>query len=303
MRLVYLGTPEMAVPPLRALHEAGHEIVLVISGADKRRGRGGRRSPSPVKAAALELGLSVSDDPDDVLACGAQLGVVVAYGRLLRPHLLAEVPMVNLHFSLLPRWRGAAPVERALLAGDDTTGVCLMAVDEGLDTGCVYDRVEVEIASMDAAALRAELVERGTRMLVGRLEGLAGPDGLGPCTPQPDEGVTYAEKLRPDDLRLDLGAPAPQLARVVRVGGAWTTWRGERLKVLAAHVVDDDELAPEDVAASPGTVVSVGRAPALRCGSGVLVLDRVQPSGRGAMAATDWANGARPIGTVVDGDG
>ena len=117
-RLVFLGTPEIAVPPLRALHEAGHDIALVVSRPDRRRGRGGSLSPSPVKEAALELGLPVTDRVDDVIDAGAELGVVVAYGRLIRPHVLAAVPMVNMHFSLLPRWRGAAPVERAILAGD-----------------------------------------------------------------------------------------------------------------------------------------------------------------------------------------
>ena len=127
-RLVYLGSPEAAVAPLRALHAAGHDIVLVVSQPDRRRGRGGAMSPSPVKAAALELGVPVTERIDDVVESGAELGVVVAYGRLIRPHVLAAVPMVNLHFSLLPRWRGAAPVERAILAGDTVTGVCVMDV-------------------------------------------------------------------------------------------------------------------------------------------------------------------------------
>ena len=137
-RLVYLGTPALAVAPLRALHAAGYDIPLVVSAPDRRRGRGGATMPSPVKAAALELGLDVTADPDDVLDVDADLGVVVAYGRLIKPHLLEALPFVNLHFSLLPRWRGAAPVERAILAGDDVTGVCLMAVEEDLDTGGVY---------------------------------------------------------------------------------------------------------------------------------------------------------------------
>ena len=142
MRLVYLGTPEMAVPSLRALVDAGHEIVLVVTGVDKRRGRGGDLSPSPVKAAALELGLPVSHDVDDVLDVverrGAELGVVVAFGRIIKPHVLEAVPMINGHFSLLPRWRGAAPVERALLAGDEVTGVWVRALEETLVTGVVY---------------------------------------------------------------------------------------------------------------------------------------------------------------------
>ena len=136
-RLVFLGTPDASVVPLRALADAGHHIALVVSQPDRRRGRGRQTSPSPVKAAALELGLPVTDDVDDALAVGADLGVVVAFGRLIRPHVLAALPMVNIHFSLLPRWRGAAPVERAILAGDARTGVDLMGVEEGLDTGAV----------------------------------------------------------------------------------------------------------------------------------------------------------------------
>src|SRR3954470_10866093 len=124
-RLVYLGTPEMAVEPLRALPAPGCEIALVVTRADAKRGRGGALVASPVKQAALELGLPVTDRIDDVLDVGADLGVVVAYGRIIRPHVLDELAMVNIHFSLLPRWRGAAPVERAILAGDDVTGVCV----------------------------------------------------------------------------------------------------------------------------------------------------------------------------------
>ena len=126
-RLVFLGTPGTAVPALRGLAAAGHEIPLVVSRPDRRRGRGPQLSPSPVKAAALELGLPVTARIDDVLAVEAELGVVVAFGRLIKPHVLAHLEMVNVHFSLLPRWRGAAPVERAILAGDTETGVCLMA--------------------------------------------------------------------------------------------------------------------------------------------------------------------------------
>lgn len=144
MRLAYFGTPEMAVPPLQALVAAGHDVALVVTRVDKRRGRGSELSPSPVKAAALELGLPVSHSVDDVLGRDIELGVVVAFGQLIKPHVLTEVPMVNMHFSLLPRWRGAAPVERALLAGDTETGVCLMQLEEGLDTGPIYDNLEAK---------------------------------------------------------------------------------------------------------------------------------------------------------------
>jgi methionyl-tRNA formyltransferase len=291
MRLAYLGTPEMAVPPLRALHDAGHEVVLVVTGADKRRGRRGAPTPSPVKAAATELGLAVSHDPDDLLGVDAELGVVVAYGRLLRPHLLAHLDMVNLHFSLLPRWRGAAPVERALLAGDPVTGVCVMKVDEGLDTGCVYEAAEVPIeAHTTAAELRSRLVEVGCELLVRSLA-----DGLGACTPQDAEGVTYASKLDRNDLHLDWALPGSQLDRVVRLGGAWTTFRGETFKVHEATI----EPAVEGLDGVPGTVVGDPRSVAVRTGDGLLRLQRVQPAGKAAMAAADWANGARPVGEVL----
>lgn len=290
MRIVYLGTPDMAVPPLRALHTVGHDVALVVSGADKRRGRGRATSPSPVKAAAQELGLAVSADPDDVRDVGAELGVVVAYGRIIRPHVLARVPMVNLHFSLLPRWRGAAPVERAILAGDDRTGVCVMDVEESLDTGGVHARAEVPLGDrITAAELRAELVAIGTDLLVATLGA-----GLGRAEPQAEEGVTYAAKLTPADLELHWDRPAAELHRIVRVGGAWTTFRGERFKVLAA------DLVPADLPVSPDGPASVPppgvlRGTSVRCGDGsFLELRSVQPAGRPAMDAASWANGARP---------
>jgi methionyl-tRNA formyltransferase len=260
VRLVFLGTPEMAVPPLEALVVAGHDVALVVTGADKRRGRGGRMSPSPVKAAAERLGLAVSHDVDDVLTVGAELGVVVAFGRIVRPHVLAEVPMVNLHFSLLPRWRGAAPVERALLAGDEMTGVCVMEVEEGLDTGGVYSRVDVPIGpATTAAELRHRLVEVGTQLLVETLDA-----GLG--EPEPQLGApTYAAKIDPAELRIDWSAPAAHIHRLIRLGGAWTTFRGARVKVHEADLLD-----------------------------GGLVPTIVQPEGKPRMAYDAWRNGARP---------
>ncbi len=229
MRLVFLGTPALAVPPLRALVDAGHDVVLVVTGGDRRRGRGSATSPSPVKAAAEELGLRVSHDIDDVLAVDAELGVVVAYGRIIRPHVLAALPMINMHFSLLPRWRGAAPVERALLAGDTVTGVDIMAVEAALDSGPIYARRTVPIGERATVAdLRAALVEAGTDLLI---ETLSGPLPA----PRPQEGEpTTAPKIDPAELRLDWSRPAVELDRWVRVGGAWTTFRDRRLKVVAA---------------------------------------------------------------------
>lgn len=260
MRLVYLGTPAMAVPPLEALVEAGHDIALVVTGADKRRGRGSGTSPSPVKAAAERLGIRVSHAVDDVLGLGADLGVVVAFGRLIKPHVLAEVPMVNLHFSLLPRWRGAAPVERALLAGDEVTGVCVMAVEEGLDTGGVYAVEEVPIGPTTTAdELRRTLVDVGTRLLVDTLDA-----GLGSPTEQVGTPV-YAAKIDPAELRIDWSQPVEQIDRLIRLGGAWTTFRGARCKIHEADLVE-----------------------------GRIVPTVVQPEGKPRMAYDAWRNGARP---------
>ena len=286
MRLAFLGSPPAAVPTLRALVDAGHQVVLVVSGPDKRRGRGAGLSPTPVKAAAIELGLAVSDQLDDVVGSGAELGVVVAYGRIIGVSILDAVPMVNLHFSLLPRWRGAAPVERAILAGDDRTGVCVMDVAEGLDTGDVHAVREVEIDSRETAAeLTDRLATVGADLLVATLG-----SGLGVGVPQSDEGVTYAHKLTSEDRHLDWGRSAVELSRVVRIGGAWTTFRGERFKVVEAVPVERSVTGP--VGTVVDGVVACGGATALE-------LTKVQPQGRQAMDAASWANGARANGDVL----
>lgn len=279
-RLVYLGTPDVAVPPLRALVDAGFDVALVVSAADKRRGRGGRLVPSPVKQAALDLGLPVTDRVDDVIAAGADLGVVVAFGRLIKRPVLERVPMVNLHFSLLPRWRGAAPVERAILAGDGETGVCLMALEEGLDTGGVYRRAVEAIGDDDTLdELRGRLVDVGSALLVDALRG-----GLGQPEPQDGE-VTYAHKLTPEEYRLDFDRSAVENHRVVRLGGAWCTFRDRRLKVWRTSVVERPESDVE-----PGQL----RGLVVACGTGGLELVEVQPEGKPRMAARDWRNGAQP---------
>ncbi|MCU1452515.1 MAG: fmt [Acidimicrobiales bacterium] len=288
-RLVYLGTPEMAVPPLIALLDAGFDIPLVITRADKRRGRRGLPAPSPVKVTALDRGLRVSHDVDDALTVGAELGVVVAFGRIIKPHVLDQLPMVNVHFSLLPRWRGAAPVERAILAGDATTGVCVMAVDETLDTGAVYARQPVTIRrGSSAEQLRAQLVEVGGRLLVDTLL-----SGLGEAEAQVGE-PTYAEKLSSADLFLDWQRPAEDLVRMVRVGGAWTTFRGRRFKVHGAVAIPD-----EVGAGQPGEL----HGDLVTTATGVLQLTEVQPEGRARVRFTEWCNGAHPVGGEVLGHG
>lgn len=270
----------MAVPPLDALCDAGFDVALVVTGADKRRGRRTEPTPTPVKVAALARGIPVSDDPSDATTVGADLGVVVAYGAILRRPLLEAVPMVNLHFSLLPRWRGAAPVERAILAGDDHTGVCVMAVEEGLDTGGLHASTALAIRrSSTAEELGAQLTAVGSKLLVDTLRA-----GLGEPAPQVGE-ATYAAKLRPEDLCLAWDRPAVELARVVRVGGAWTTFRGRRLKVHGARAWP---VSPSDSA--PGAL----DGDRVATGDGTLQLVTVQPEGKTPVPWADWVNGARP---------
>jgi methionyl-tRNA formyltransferase len=262
-------------------------VEVVVTRADKRRGRNAPPSPSPVKAAALELGLPVTTRIEEVLDADVKLGVVVAFGRIIKDDILERVPMVNAHFSLLPRWRGAAPVERAILAGDKETGVCLMAIDAGLDTGPVYRCEKLVIGDDETAEqLRARLSDLGARMLVESLE-----EGLGEPTPQEGD-ATYAAKLEQADLHLHWDRPAVELHRIVRVGRAWTTWRGRRLLVLDARLAPGDEGS-----GPPGTL----NGDVVATGEGGLRLVRVQPEGRAAVGAADWLRGARPSAGEVLG--
>jgi methionyl-tRNA formyltransferase len=278
-RLAYLGTPATAVPPLQALAEAGQGPEVVVTRPDRRRGRGGGLAPSPVKQAASDLGIAVVHETRALLGSGLDLGVVVAYGRIIPADVLTEVPMINLHFSLLPRWRGAAPVERALLAGDGSTGVCVMQIEEGLDTGGVYACEETPIGEQDdLVTLRQRLVAMGSRLLVATLSGPLPPPRLQEGEP------TYAEKIDQRELRLDWEQPAVTLARLVRLGRAWTTFRGHRLRVLQA-------VAEPGATRLPAGALIDGSVAA---GGGRLRLLSVQPEGRAAMSLDDWVRGARP---------
>jgi methionyl-tRNA formyltransferase len=282
-RLAFLGTPEMAVGPLRALVGAGHDVALCVTRVDRRRGRGGEVTPSPVKEAATSLGIPVSHAMEDVATAGVELGVVVAFGRIIPADLLERVPMVNLHFSLLPRWRGAAPVERAILAGDTETGVCVMKVEEGLDTGPVYSRRSVALDDdIDLSALRERLVGVGSALLVETLaNGWAGLP-----VPEPQRGVaTTAAKLTKEDFHLRWEDTAEQLHRVVRLGQAWTTFRGKRLSILRAS-----HEALEVVEDPPGTLLGTSVA----TGQGILHLLEVKPESRTPVPAQDWLRGVRP---------
>jgi len=291
VRVAYFGTPDDAVPPLRALVDAGHDVALVVTQPDRRRGRGTATTPSPVKVAAEELGLPVRTPDrarelvDELLALRADAGVVVAFGQLLPASVLttARLGFLNLHFSLLPRWRGAAPVERAILAGDAETGVCVMALDEGMDTGPVYRHLATPIGEHETAGeLRARLVELGTPLLVETVALL--PD----LEPIPQVGeATHAAKLEVDQFRLDWTRSAAELDRVVRAGnprpGAWTELDGQRIKVLRSVPGDPADGEPGDL--SDDGVVMTGDG-------GLRVLD-VQPAGKGPMPVAAWLAGRR----------
>jgi len=290
-RVVYFGTPEVAVPPLQAMYRSGHDVALVVTRPPKRRGRRQAPTPSPVAAAATEMGLAVTCDLSDALHVEADLGIVVAYGEHIPDEVLERRRTVNLHFSLLPRWRGAAPVERAILAGDAETGVCLMDVASEIDTGAVYRRASTPIEPQESATeLRARLCELGTGLLLDALS-----EGFGDPVPQSGE-MTWADKMSTSELRVDWSAPAEHVLRLVRVGGAWTTYRDRRLKVLEARLAAGT--GPLGAAGSISLVSRSGDGPAptVATGRGAVELVTVQSEGRAAAPARDWANGARIAG-------
>jgi methionyl-tRNA formyltransferase len=286
VRVAYFGTPDDAVPPLRALVDGGNDVALVVTQPDRRRGRGNATAPSPVKAAAEELGLPVRT-PDRARELVEELVELRADagGQILPATVLGTTRLgfLNLHFSLLPRWRGAAPVERAILAGDPETGVCVMALDEGMDTGPVYRHVTTPIGAHETAGeLRARLVELGTPLLVDTVALL--PD----LEPTPQIGAaTHAAKLEVDEFRLDWTRPAADLDLVVRAGnprpGAWTELDGQRFKVVRA--MPDDATDGE-----PGVVSDDG---VVATGAGGLRLLEVQPAGKAVMPASAWLAGRR----------
>ena len=291
-RVVYFGTPEVAVAPLQALRRAGHDVALVVTRPPKRRGRRQAPTPSPVEEAAAGLGLKVTYDLAGALGVDAGLGVVVAYGEYIPEAVFERRRTVNLHFSRLPRWRGAAPVERAILAGDTETGVCLIDIAPEIDTGAVYRRASTGIGSHETAdELRARLCELGIGLL---LDALA--TGFGDPVPQSGE-MTWADKIEPRELRIDWAAPAEHVLRLVRVGGAWTVYGGRRLKVLEARVATASDRPDPSGAISLEPRSDGGTAVVVVAGTGEVELVTVQSEGRAAAPARDWANGAR----IADG--
>jgi methionyl-tRNA formyltransferase len=281
VRLAFLGTPEAGVTTLRALVGAGHDVALVVSRADRRRGRGSALVASPVKREALALGLRVSDDLEDVGRVDVERGVVVAYGAMIPAALLARVPMLNVHFSLLPRWRGAAPVARAILAGDTTTGVDIMGLEASLDTGPIFAERRTEVADKTLSELTSELADLGAEAL---LEVLASRDRLE--HPRPQEGTpTYAAKLDAASFRIDATMDAEVAARVVRLERSQILVGGRRLRVCRAHVIED--------VGEPGTLDASPRGVVVHFARGSLLLTEVQPEGKRAMTSSAWWAGAR----------
>lgn len=299
MRLVFAGTPQLAADTLELLLDSGrHQVVAVLTRPDAAKGRSSQLVPSPVAALAAERGIEVlkpSRPSDPALAQRlAELEVecvpVVAYGGLIPGSLLAAVPKgwVNLHFSLLPRWRGAAPVQRAILAGDELTGVTVFDLVAELDAGPVLATAPYEFGAEETAGeALAGLTALGGRLLLQTLDELEA--GTAVAQPQPEDGVTPAPKLTPAEARLDWQRPAEELARVVRANNpspiAWTTLNGERFRVLRAR--------PADGTAEPGAVEADRRSVRVGTGAGLLELIEVQPAGKRVLAAADWARGLR----------
>ncbi len=296
LRLVFMGTPDFAVPALAALIAAGHDIARVYSQPPRPSGRGHKTRPSPVHAFAEARGIEVQTPRSlrdaeihrDFAALGADAGVVAAYGLIL-PAPILEAPRLgclNIHASLLPRWRGAAPIQHAIMAGDAETGITIMRMDQGLDTGPTVLRKAVAIdATATAGTLHDRLAALGAGLIVEALDGLAG--GRLRPEPQPADGATYAKKITPDDGRLDWRRPAAALECLVRAlsprPGAWFVHAGERIRVVAG------EIAPAPATASPGRVLDDRLT--IACGDGALRCLRVQRPGRAAMDADAFLRG------------
>lgn len=297
MRIVFMGTPEFSVPALDAL-AARHEIAAVYCQPPRPAGRGQRERPSPVQARAEALGLAVRHprslrDPAaqaEFAALGADLAVVVAYGLILPPAVLAAPRggCVNIHASLLPRWRGAAPIHRAILAGDADTGVCIMRMEEGLDTGPVLLREAVAIGAEETTGeLHDRLSALGARLIVAALERWPALEPV----PQPEAGVTYAAKIAKAEARIDWARPAAEVDRLIRglspFPGAWCLAGGERLKLLRSRLAGE-----EGAPAAPGQVLPAGPAGLrIACGTGAVEVTLAQREGRRPMPVEEIARG------------
>ena len=300
MRLAFMGTPEFAVPTLDALVAAGHDVTAVYTQPPRPANRGKKLTPSAVHQRAEELGLLVrsplslrqEDAQADFAALGLDVAIVAAYGLILPPAVL-NAPIhgcLNVHGSLLPRWRGAAPVQRAILAGDATTGVMVMQMEAGLDTGPVRATTEIEIGDKTTGQLTQELAELGAELMVGTLADLE----AFPCVAQPEDGVTYATKIDKAETKLDFSVSAEAVERQIRAfnpaPGAWFEFEGERYRVLAADIVAAHGAA--------GTVIDDQLT--IACNSNAIRPTRIQRAGKPAMPTADLLRGkAIPAGTSL----
>ncbi len=302
MRIVYMGTPDFAVPALDALVKAGHDIAAVYSQPPRPAGRGKALRPSPVHQRAEELGIEVRTpvslkdaDPQAAFAAlNADIAVVAAYGLIL-PRAVLDAPRhgcMNIHASLLPRWRGAAPIQRAILAGDNVTGITIMDMEAGLDTGPMRAKHVTPIEDKTAGVLTAELALAGAELMVEVLDDIS----LHPPMAQPDDGVTYASKIDKAEARIDFSHDAHQIERQIRAfnpfPGAFFEYRGERFRILAAHV--------EHHAGTPGELLDDSLL--IGCGHDAIRPTLIQRAGKGAMNAGELLRGfAMPAGSRVDG--
>lgn len=299
MRVIFMGTPDFSVPVLDALVDAGHEVAAVYCQPPRPAGRGKKDRPTPVHARAKELGLEFrhplslkhKDEQAAFAALNADVAVVVAYGLIL-PQAVLDAPThgcLNIHASLLPRWRGAAPIHRAVMARDAETGVCIMQMEAGLDTGPVLLRRATPIGATETTGeLHDRLSAMGAKAIV---DALARRDTLTP-TPQPDTGVTYAEKIDKSEARVDWTRPAPEVDAHIRglspFPGAWTEVEGQRIKLLASTLTDGQ--------GKPGEILN--DALTVACGTGAVRLLRLQRAGKGAQDAETFLRGmALPAGT------
>ncbi len=302
IRTVFMGSPEFSLPSLRLL--AQHfPVVGVVTQPDREAGRGRKLTPPPVKTLALELGLPLIQpeklrDPAamaQLAAWAPDLIVVAAFGQILRPAVL-DLPRfgcINVHGSLLPRGRGAAPIQAAILNGDLQTGITIMKMDPGVDTGPMLAQRALEILPDDTAhSLSQRMAELGARLLVETLPRYL--NGELPPVPQPTEGATYAPMLKKEDGLLDFSQPAASLALRVRAfnpwPGAYTLWQGNVLKILRAQAAPAGAASP---ALAPGATFQVNGLPAIACGAGCLLLEEVQPAGKKPMPGKVFLNGSR----------
>ncbi|HXA93305.1 MAG TPA: methionyl-tRNA formyltransferase [Steroidobacteraceae bacterium] len=303
LRIVFAGTPEFAVPALKALLASTHQVTGVLTQPDRPQGRGRRILPTPIKQLAQANDIPVlqpstlrADEASSWLRAQAlDALIVVAYGLILPPRVLGlpRLGCINIHASLLPRWRGAAPVQRAILAGDAETGITIMQMDEGLDTGPALLQRRVAIARETAGELQARLAELGARALLDVLDGL--PGGTVRPTPQSDSGVTYARKIEKGDGVIDWNCSATEIDRRIRAFNPWpiaeTRFEGEALKVFLSRPSGDAAAAP------PGTVTAVADdAIVVCCGEGSLGITQLQRPGRKVVSARDFAHSRKLVG-------